>query len=656
MELMDPLAPVSPDRADRPPYGALARKYSTFTFLLISWVCFIFLFHDIESLRVWKIALVVGVVAVTAYFVGRFTNELMARPLHRLQQGVEAVRQGRLEPIRISRTRDEIEYLGHSLNMMIAALAESRREVAEYQELLEERIRQRTEALEEAMQRALAATRAKSEFLANVSHELRTPMVGILGMVDIVLEDKLTPPQRENLEIANSCARTLLALLNDVLDLAKIEAGHMTLEEVSFDLHELAADCVRSQYPNTRDKQVDVRLSIRPQVQRHVMGDPLRLRQVLTNLLSNGVKFTESGWVELAIHSEEVTGAGAASFVFSVRDTGIGIPAEKLRTIFEDFTQADGSTSRKYGGTGLGLAITRRLVGLFDGTISVESELGHGSEFRVEIPLRLATRPEASAPVPASRVAVRNGAPVRVLVVEDNLINQRVVSTVLRKAGYEVSIASNGEEALRTLDGGAAYALVLMDVQMPVLDGLEATRRIRADARWRRLPILALTAHALTSDRERCLQAGMNGYIAKPIMPADLLETVGHYVQGAGAEGESTADETPSEPIDAALARRLMEDEPHLIFGLAEVFIQMAPERLGRLRAAMRRRDPGQVRQYAQKLGKAAERIAAVPLAQCARGLAETAAEEDYRAMQEQLFSLERELKRLDHHIHAEMV
>lgn len=657
MGLMDPKGSVSPDDGSRPPYGSLARKYSTFTLILLTWVCLIFFFHDLESLKLWKAVLMVAVVAGVAMFVGRFTNQLLARPLNRLQQGIEAVCQGRLEPIQVSRTGDEIEYLGRSLNTMIAALAESRRQVIEYQNLLEERIRQRTEALEETTQRALAATRAKSEFLANVSHELRTPLVGILGMLEVVLDDNLPPHQRENLEIADSCARTLLVLLNDVLDLSKIEAGRMSLEEVEYDLHDLAADCVKAQLPKAREKGIALRLAIHPEVPRRVVSDPLRLRQILSNLLSNAVKFTEHGWVELGLRIlPEVSSGDVTGIVFSVRDTGIGIPSDKLNSIFDDFTQADGSTSRRYGGTGLGLAITRRLVILFGGSLEVDSEEGKGSEFRVQLPLRIvAGEPSAAdrttaAPLAAGRAALAGG---RILLAEDNPVNQRVVSTILRKAGYEVVITSNGQEVLEAL-GRQRFDLLLMDVQMPVLDGLEATRRIRSDLRWKNLPILALTAHAMSSDRDQCLQAGMDGYITKPAAATDLLQTVSAFI---GREMEPPILEVAPErrdPIDEAMARRLMEDEPGLFYGLAQVFIQMAPERLEKIRAACRRRDAIQLRHQAQRFRQAAERIAAVPIAQCARGLADLAEHEDFTAIQEQILNLERELERLDRRIQVE--
>jgi signal transduction histidine kinase/CheY-like chemotaxis protein/HPt (histidine-containing phosphotransfer) domain-containing protein len=657
MGLMDPKGAVSLDDGRRPPYGSLARKYSTFTLILLTWVCLIFLLHDLESLKLWKALLMVGVVAGIAMFVGRFTNQLLAKPLNRLQQGIEAVCQGRLEPVQVSRTGDEIEYLGRSLNTMIAALADSRRQVAEYQNLLEERIRQRTEALEETTQRALAATRAKSEFLANVSHELRTPLVGILGMLDIVLEDTLPPHQRENLEIANSCAKTLLVLLNDVLDLSKIEAGRMSLEEIECDLYDLADECVKAQLPKAREKGIALRLDIHPDVPRRVLSDPLRLRQVLSNLLSNAVKFTEHGWVELRLEPQtEASSRDLERIVFSVRDTGIGIPGDKINSIFDDFTQVDGSTSRRYGGTGLGLAITRRLVELFGGSLEVHSDEGKGSDFRVQLPLRVAPSAfreadrKAVAPEAGRQTATASG---RILLAEDNPVNQRVASTILRKAGYEVVIAANGQEAIEALDR-QPFDLVLMDVQMPVLDGLETTRRIRRDPRWENLPILALTAHAMSSDRDQCLQAGMNGYISKPTAATSLLQTVS-ALMGRRAEPRVLGIALEKmDPIDEAKAQRLMEDEPTLFYGLAQVFLQMAPERLEKIRAACRRRDANQLRHQAQRFRQAAERIAATPVAQCARGLAELAEQEDFTAIQEQILNLERELERLDRRIQIE--
>ncbi|MGH8337623.1 MAG: ATP-binding protein, partial [Gammaproteobacteria bacterium] len=319
---------------------------------------------------------------LVAAAISRFTLRLLARPLSLLQDGITSVREGRLEPIQVSRTGDEIEFLGESFNRMIEALATSQTEIRQHQELLEERIRQRTEELEHAMRRALAASQAKSEFLANISHELRTPMNGVIGMMDVVMDSRLAPEQREQLETAQRCAYSLLALLNDILDLSKIEAGKMMLEKIPFDLRGLVEDCVKAQGPNAAQKGIQLVAAVMPGVPRQVIGDPLRLRQILANLLSNAVKFTDRGFVRVGLETSApavAAGAGHLEVRIQVSDTGVGIPPDKLPCIFEKFTQADGSISRKYGGTGLGLAITRRLVEMYEGEIRVESEPGLGS-------------------------------------------------------------------------------------------------------------------------------------------------------------------------------------------------------------------------------------------------------------------------------------
>ncbi|MBL8235223.1 MAG: two-component sensor histidine kinase BarA, partial [Bryobacterales bacterium] len=262
-------------------------------------------------------------------------------------------------------TGDEIEFLGQSFNKMIDRLISTQNEVRQHQELLEERIRQRTHQLELAMQREQAANQAKSEFLANMSHELRTPMNGVLGMIDMVLDSSLNADQRDQLETAQRCANSLLALLNDVLDLSKIEAGKMVLERIPFDLRVLVDDTVRSHRPKASKKDIVLTLEIAPDAPRRISADPLRLRQILSNLLSNAVKFTEHGSVRISVARRSKEHGG--DLVLEVADTGVGIPEDKLSYIFEKFTQADGSISRKYGGTGLGLAITKKLVDMHGG-------------------------------------------------------------------------------------------------------------------------------------------------------------------------------------------------------------------------------------------------------------------------------------------------
>jgi signal transduction histidine kinase/CheY-like chemotaxis protein len=460
------------------------------------------------------------------------TIRLMARPLSLLQDGITSIREGRLEPVQVSRTGDEIEFLGESFNRMIEELARSRQELLQNQELLEDRIKERTQQLEVAMQNALAASQVKSEFLANISHELRTPMNGILGMIDIVLGSDLNAEQRDHLQTAQGCAYSLLALLNDVLDLSKIEAGRMALEKIPFELRALIADSKKAQTALALQKGVELRTVIEPDVPHRVIGDPLRIRQMLINLLSNAAKFTDRGWIELRVRTAGDTTAGNIMLILEVADTGMGIAADKLPTIFDKFTQADSSISRRFGGSGLGLAITKVLAEMHGGTVAVESELGVGSTFTVTIECEISAErvePEHSHAMPATHVSLATpGAGGSVLLVEDNPVNQKLVASILQKRGYHVVISGNGREALKVLRE-QEFQLVLMDVQMPEMDGLETTRLIRQDRRWSELPIVAMTAHAMNGDREGCLAAGMNGYISKPVHSAHLLSIVEEF-------------------------------------------------------------------------------------------------------------------------------
>jgi len=518
-------------------FQSLSTRFTAFTGVLLLWVVAATLAYDLHqgTLNLTKALLECGVVLVVAALISRFTMRVLARPLHYLQQGMTAVRKGKLEPIQISRTGDEIEYLGESFNQMIDALTSSQGEIRQHQELLEQRISQRTEQLEEAMLRAQAANEAKSEFLANMSHELRTPMAGILGMLDVTLESDLAEEHRDQLETAQRCAYSLLALLNDILDLSKIESGRMGLEKIPFDIRVVLQDCVRSFQSKAEDAGIDLICQISPAVPDEVAGDPLRVRQIFANLLSNGIKFTAKGHVRVTLDAEPPI-AGEMVVRFAVEDTGIGIPPEKLPLIFEKFTQVDGSVSRRFGGTGLGLAITHKLVEMHSGEIGVQSEPGKGSTFTVKLRCAIPGHMPSSAPAAAAgrdAAASRERPPARVLVVEDNQVNQKVVTTVLKKRGFAVELANNGVEALELLARDDGYRLVIMDVQMPIMDGLEATRRIRQNPKWQKLPILAMTAHAMHGDREKCLSAGMNGYISKPVHPSHLISVMDEYMAPA---------------------------------------------------------------------------------------------------------------------------
>jgi len=451
---------------------SLATKFSVFTALLVFWVAVIVLAYAVRhgSFDLMECVMVTAVVVLAAGAIACFTILLMVRPLALLQKGLTAVGEGRLEPLQISRTGDEIELVGQSFNRMIEALKASREEIRSHHEMLEERIPRPTEDLQEATRRAETASKVKGEFLANMSHELRTPMTGVMGMIDMVLDGPLSAEQREQLETAQRCAKLLLALLNDVLDLSKIEAGKMVIENIPFDLRLVVADCVHAQEPRAREKGIRLSAEIPPEFPGRFTGDPLRMRQILNNLLSNAVKFTEVGYVVVRLNGAPDPGGDRFNLELQVADTGCGIAPEKLPLIFEKFSQADGSISRKYGGTGLGLAITSRLVEALGGDIRVKSEVGSGSTFTVSLQLVLASQDQELASVsPASA-----GQRVRRAQTGDMSVLFMQLSPVrlekLRAAAYREDEAGTMAEAQKLQD--AADRLTAPDLS-------EYARRIR---------------------------------------------------------------------------------------------------------------------------------------------------------------------------------
>jgi signal transduction histidine kinase/CheY-like chemotaxis protein/HPt (histidine-containing phosphotransfer) domain-containing protein len=634
------------EQSPQPKYRSIASRFSIFTGVLLTWVVGVTLWWDIRQHTFdWTKGLILcGIVAMTAAAISHFTIRLLARPLALLEEGITSVGKGELKPIRVSRTGDEIEFLGESFNRMIEALAASQQEVRLHQELLEERIRQRTEELERAMHGALNASQAKSEFLANMSHELRTPMNGLLGMLDLALDGGVNGEQKDQLETAQRCAYSLLALLNDILDLSKIEAGKMMLEKIPFDIRAVVEDCVKSQAAKAGQKRIDLRFEAHQGPQPNLMGDPLRVRQIVANLLSNAIKFTDRGAVRVRLDLSPCVG-GRINAVIQVSDTGPGIPPEKIATIFEKFTQADGSITRKYGGTGLGLAITRRLVEIHGGDVRVESQVGKGSTFRVTLPCEAAPAMAANV-VPiqketrAETVQPRAGA--RLLLVEDNLVNQKVVLAILRKKGFRIDVANDGREALAKLESDR-YDLVLMDVQMPVLDGLEATRIIRRNPRWDALPIVAMTAHAMNGDRERCLQSGMNAYISKPVQPAHLIATIERHLVSGDSRPTTTAS-----PLERVLADRLMQEDAAMMNDMLRLFLQIAPERLDRIETAASREDAATLQREVRKISVAADQLASANLRECARRVQQAAGIGDFAQVKRDLIALREAVGSLD--------
>lgn len=405
------------------------------------------------------------------------------------------------------------------------------------EKMREDAIREANTRLKAETARAEAANRAKGDFLANMSHEIRTPLNAIIGMSDLLEHDPKGPEAKEFLETIRTSGGTLLELINDILDLSKIDAGQLKLESGPFDLKHCIEESVATFAAAAKLRGLKISAEIAPSVPACVAGDALRMRQILANLLSNAVKFTEKGVVVLRVFAAEDGGV-----VFEVSDTGIGIRPEDHDKLFRNFSQVDSSTSRRFGGTGLGLAITQRLVTMMGGTITVDSASGRGSTFRVSIPFAPADTASAGPPAATGEAILLDASfaekfPMRILVVEDNPVNQRVVAIMLKRLGYEVSLAGDGRQALEAFEKSPAD-FVLMDVQMPVMDGFEATRSLRAKYDGAARPwIVALTANAMHGEREVCLAQGMDDYIAKPVRQEQLAAAL----RRAGGAGKVSA-------------------------------------------------------------------------------------------------------------------
>ena len=389
---------------------------------------------------------------------------------------------------------------------------------------LDRMVASRTAELETARLAAESASKAKSQFLANISHEIRTPINGILGFTQLTLNSELTPEQKANLTTVESCTISLMKTVNEILDFSKFEAGRVQLEQESFSLRTSVEDAARTLLGTAQQKGLEMTCQVDTGGADAVVGDAYRLRQVILNLTGNAIKFTQKGSVRVNVQATPGPGQ-TCSVHCSVQDTGIGIPSDKQLYIFEAFRQADGSTSRRYGGTGLGLAICRQIIGMMGGRLWVESEEGHGSTFQFTVTLhRAESVPSIDSPRTVRELEVP---PLSVLIAEDNKVSQRLMATLLKRRGHRVTIVENGLEVLAALER-QSFDLLLLDIQMPEMDGMEAAGRIRQRETQTgdRIPIVALTAHASQEDREEILQAGIDGYVTKPVVVNELFTAI----------------------------------------------------------------------------------------------------------------------------------
>ena len=439
-----------------------------------------------------------------------------------------------------------------------------------------------------------AAASVKENFLANMSHEIRTPLNAILGFTNILQKTQLDGQQQKHIQIIQSSGNNLLSIVNDILDLSKIEAGMMRIEEAPFRIADVMATAEQMLKPKAEEKNLKLIVKVDEEIPETLCGDAVRLTQVLVNLISNAIKFTEEGGVYVKVTPYKKT-TDSISLEFHVRDTGIGIPKDKQRFIFERFEQAEAETTRRFGGTGLGLSIVKHLIELQKGTITLNSEEGYGTSFLVELPYKMTN--EAAPLVKTSKINYNihsmNNSNCKILVAEDNIMNQHLIKHLLKTWGFEFDLVFNGVQAIEALKK-QNYDLVLMDIQMPEMDGHTATRIIRNELKSI-IPVIAMTAHAMSGEREKCIKSGMNDYISKPLNEETLYEFIIRYSNKGPVAVEKTvapvpvSSPTPSRAkvIDLQYIDTFSEGDPALKDNMIREFVKRVPDNITTLEKAI---------------------------------------------------------------------